>query len=264
VKSLLAERDKYHLYQQSVQDPKSECRFIVRTYRELRNKLPQKLREDFAGTALLSCEWVRRVPEGVATAIDLDGLTLEYAYAKVLSTLGDERSRVRLVCGDVLDARGFKPDVVTAYNFSYFVFRTRALMKTYFTRVRRALAKDGVFFLDIFGGPEAQAIMVERSERRGFTYVWDQAAYNPITGEARCHIHFEFPDGTRMRRAFSYEWRLWTLPEIKELLAEVGFDRVDVYWEGTNYETLGGNGVFRRSLRGDNSDSWIAYIVAAK
>jgi hypothetical protein len=28
-----------------------------------------------------------------------------------------------------------------------------------------------------------------------------------------CHIHFDFEDGSRLERAFSYDWRLWSLPE---------------------------------------------------
>ena len=45
------------------------------------------------------------------------------------------------------------------------------------------------------------------------------------------HIHFEFTNGSRLKRAFTYEWRLWTLPEIRELLGEAGFSRSTVYWE---------------------------------
>jgi SAM-dependent methyltransferase len=264
MKSLLPARDKFKLYQKSVQDPKSECRFALRVYRELRNKLPRALREDFAGTALLSCEWVRRVPGGRAVAVDLDRATLEYARKHSLAQLGPARSRVTLLQANVLEAKGFRPDVVTAYNFSYFVFKTRDLLKKYFTRVYRSLAKDGIFILDIFGGPEAQAIMEERYTYNDFTYVWDQAAYNPITAEARYRIHFEFPDGSRLRNAFVYEWRIWNLSEIKDLLGEVGFDQIHVYWEGTDTSGIGGNGVFRRSLRGDDALSWIAYVVASK
>jgi len=30
-------------------------------------------------------------------------------------------------------------------------------------------------------------------------------------------------------RAFSYYWRMWTLPELQELLQEAGFVKVTVY-----------------------------------
>ena len=147
---------------------------------------------------------------------------------------------------------------------SFFIFKSRAVLRQYFSRVYETLGDDGVFFLDLYGGPEAQRVQEERSRQKGFTYVWDQAQYNPITGETLCHIHFEFPDGTRMKRAFTYDWRLWSLPEVKDILIEVGFKTVDVYWEGTDEDTMGGNGIFRVSKKGDDSLSWIAYLSAAK
>jgi cyclopropane fatty-acyl-phospholipid synthase-like methyltransferase len=196
--------------------------------------------------------------------IDLDRPTLEYAKSHSLGALGPRSARVNLIHGDVLQAQGFRPDVVAAFNFSYFVFKSRKVLRRYFTRVRQTLAKEGIFFLDLYGGPEAQKIQEESSRQEGFTYVWDQAHYNPITGETRCHIHFDFPDGTRMERAFTYDWRLWTLPEVRDLLEEAGFSKVQVYWEGTDTKTMGGNGIFRLSRRGDDSLSWIAYVVAIK
>jgi hypothetical protein len=90
----------------------------------------------------------------------------------------------------------------------------------------------------------------ERRRQKGFTYVWDQVSYNPITGAKVCHIHFEFKDGTRMNKAFTYEWRLWTLPEITELLTEAGFKNVTVYWEGDDGDG-GGSGIFRPSTKGE-------------
>ena len=257
-------RDKYQLYQASVQDPPNEVKFIRRVYRRFRKKDPVKLREDFCGTAILACEWVRRIPDGRAVGIDLDPETLEYARAHSLPALGPKASRVTLIRGDVLKASGFRPDVVAAFNFSYYVFKKRAVLKQYFRRVRGSLARDGIFVMDCYGGPEAQMIQEEETEQDGFTYVWDQVRYNPITGETLCRIHFVFPDGTRMKNAFTYDWRLWTLPELRDLLEEVGFKRIEVYWEGTDEETGGGNGVFRPSMKGDDSVSWIAYVVAVK
>ena len=48
----------------------------------------------------------------------------------------------------------------------------------------------------------------------------------------QCHIHFKFPDKTKIKNAFTYNWRLWTMVEIRELLSEAGFANVVVYWEG--------------------------------
>ena len=154
-------------------------------------------------------------------------------------------------------------DIVVAMNFSYQLFKTRDALRHYFHTVHESLGNDGIFFIDVYGGYESFREIEEATEYDNFTYIWDQARYNPITGEALCHIHFDFPDGTRMKRAFTYDWRLWSLPEVQDLLGEVGFRSVEVLWEGTDSDGEG-NGIFRRSKKGDDSSCWVAYIVAAK
>ena len=266
---------KHILYQLSVQNPEFEVGFIRRVYKRQRGREPRRLREDFCGTGILACEWVRRIPDGEAVGLDLHAPTLEWGLEANVSRLDGKADRVSLVECDVLDATGYEfasggpgADIVVAFNFSYFVFKARQTLLDYCRRVHQTLDRGGLFFLDLYGGPEAQVEQEEsrRVEEEGeeFDYVWDQAKYNPITGETLCHIHFDFDDGTRMRRAFSYDWRLWSLPEIQDLLSEAGFRMVEVYWEGTDHSDGGGNGVFRRSTRGDDSRSWICYIVAVK
>jgi hypothetical protein len=259
----MIKRDKHQLYQVSVQDPVSEVKLIKRCYRGLRKKDAETLREDFCGTAILSKTWVELTPEGSAMGVDLHKPTLDYARRTNAESLGPRADSLDLVHGNVLDPRVETSDIVVAFNFSYFVFKTREVLTTYFSRVYDDLASDGVFFLDIYGGPEAQVVQEESTEHDGFTYVWDQARYNPITGETLCHIHFDFPDGTRMNRAFTYDWRLWSLPEVKDILIDAGFRTVEVFWEGTD-DDGDGNGIFRRSKKGDDSSCWVAYIVAAK
>ena len=77
------------------------------------------------------------------------------------------------------------------------------------------------------------------------------------------HIHFEFTNGTRMKRAFSYEWRLWTLPEIRELLAEAGFSRSTVYWEDRDANGDGTN-TYRPRRHARQEPAWVVYIVAER
>lgn len=255
-------RDRHQLYQISVQNTKSEVAFMRRVFRKTRGREARTLREDFCGTAILSATWVERVPEGRAQGVDLDLPTLEYARRVNVEPLGDRAERVELIHGNVLEPGKSRPDVVAAYNFSYFIFKKRGELLEYFRKVRGSLGSEGIFFLDIYGGPEAQFIQEEETDHGEFTYVWDQARYNPITGEILCHIHFDFEDGPRMKRAFTYDWRLWGLPEVQDALAEAGFSQVDVYWEGTDRESGEGNGVFKKSLQGDNSLCWVAYIVA--
>jgi hypothetical protein len=156
-----------------------------------------------------------------------------------------------------------KVDAVGAFNFSYWIFQTRPLMIQYFERIREALKDDGIFFLDAFGGYESMEEMKEKTKYDGFSYIWEQAKYSPVTGEMICHIHFKFPDKSKLKKAFTYVWRLWTLPEIKELLLEAGFRNPTVYWEGTDADGEG-DGVFTPDEHGEADAGWIAYIVAEK
>ena len=77
------------------------------------------------------------------------------------------------------------------------------------------------------------------------------------------HLLTWFPDGTKIKLAFTYDWRLWTLPELTELLAEAGFSKTRVLWEGDDGDG-GGNGEFTEQATGVADLAWIAYIVAEK
>lgn len=256
------ERDRHWLYQQAVQCPEADVKFFDRVYKHKNGKLPSRLHEDFCGTAALAAEWVRTRPGNRALGIDLDRPTLEWGRKHNVAPLGDAASRVDLVHGNVLAARQDKADVVAAMNFSYFIFKQREQLREYFATVRQALARGGVFILDIFGGWEAQALEEEEKGLEGFDYFWDQEAYDPVTHETLFHIHFHLDEGVWMRKAFTYDWRLWTVPEVREVLAEAGFHSSDVYWENTDRKTGEGNGVFRRVQRAETCPGWIAYIVA--
>jgi len=76
-------------------------------------------------------------------------------------------------------------------------------------------------------------------------------------------IHFRFPDGTELKNAFTYDWRLWTVPELREALANAGFRKVTVWWEGSDEEG-GGDGNFRPVQHGEACAGWIAYLVAER
>ena len=134
--------------------------------------------------------------------------------------------------------------------------------------VRASLNAQGLFVLDAYGGPYSMEPMGEDDIERtpvkgGFTYVWDQHEFNAIDHSVVNHIHFEFKDGSKLERAFTYEWRFWTLPELRELLAEAGFSRSHVYWEDED-EDGDGTGVYRARKHADNGGAWVAYIIAEK
>lgn len=261
--------DRHELYQLSVQDVEAEIDFVDATYTELRGRPARRLREDFCGTAATACEWVRRRPGNVSVGVDLDGPTLDWGRQRNIRTLpGDGDSRVTLLQKDVRKPgpKGAGVDIVLAMNFSYWIFKTRDELRGYFESVLEGLDDDGVFFLDFYGGSDT---MIEQEEvrkiSRHLTYIWDQHSYNPVTGDMVCKIHFRFPDGTEMREAFTYEWRLWTLPEVRELLVEAGFEDVAVWWEGTDPDDeTDGNGEYEPTMRGEADPAFICYIVSQK
>jgi SAM-dependent methyltransferase len=256
--------DRHELYEAAVQDAQGEVEFIQDTYRALRGRPARILREDFSGTASMSCRWVAQGPKCRATAVDIDPAVLDWGRAHRVSRLRPaQQRRLRLVAANVLSVQTGRADVIAALNFSYWVFKRRDTLRRYFRSTHRALRPGGMLFLDAFGGYEAFKVLKERRRERRFTYVWDQAAYQPVSGEILCHIHFRFPDGSRQDRAFTYDWRLWTLPEIREILADAGFRRVTVYWEGDDGKG-GGNGEFKPEPHGEAEAGWIAYIVAEK
>lgn len=251
--------DRHVLYEKSVQDAQAEIKFIDRVFRG-RGRAPLSLREDFCGTALLCARWVESKPERKATGIDLDRDTLDWGIEHNLAPLGDAQNRVKLLEQDVRDKLRQKFDVTLALNFSYWVFKTREMMRTYFANVRSSLEPDGAFILDAYGGWEAQEPMFEpRKIKGGFTYVWDQDGFDPISHDVLNHIHFEFKDGTKLDRAFSYDWRFWSLPEIQELLHEAGFEHVEVWWDDTSDEQ---DANYKPRKHVSNQPGWIAYIVA--
>ena len=256
--------DRHELYEASVQSVPDEVEFLTSTFAELTGRQAQTLREDFCGTAAAACEWVRANRRRKAVAVDIDPAVLAWGRDRHVAALKPgQRKRLALIEGDVRTARTGRVDIAVAFNFSWWTFKTRRELKAYFRAVHRSLAADGVFVLDIYGGSDAYVEGRDETQYELFTYVWEQANFDPVTARYQCHIHFRFPDGSRMRRAFSYDWRLWTLPELRELLAEAGFARSVVYWQGED-EDGEPNGEFAAVEEGEADPAWIAYVAACK
>lgn len=257
--------DKHRLYQWSVQSPDADLDFAVKLYKARQKRVPRHFREDFCGTGLMAASWIARGRKYTAEGFDIDAATLEWGRMNNFAQLGEDCARAVLHCADVREPSLRPPDLRCAQNFSWFVFKTRRELLEYFSGAYRDLAPGGLFFMDIFGGPQAVEEMHEETEmEEGFTYVWHQEKFFPITGEYRASIDFAFPDGTDMTRAFSYDWRLWSVPESVEVLRDAGFKKIDVYWEQIGEDGIHGNGIYKRSKRGENWLSWVAYIVCHK
>ena len=257
--------DRHVLYENSVQSVDTEIDFVDETFTRLRGRVASKLREDFCGTANTSCEWVRRRPGNYAIGVDLDEDVTAWGRDHHINKLdSDQQERIGISNDNVLTVTTEPQDAVLAMNFSYFVFKTREQLRDYFRNVYRGLIDDGIFFLDCFGGYDAFRVMKEKTPYDDYSYVWEQAAFNPITNDITCHIHFKFKDGSWLKPAFTYEWRLWTLPELQELLKEAGFKKVVIYWQGWDEDEQEGNGEFEPVQEADADAGWICYIVAEK
>ena len=270
--SLAARADRHALYERAVQCPEAEVEFLAETFAALRARPARSLGEDFCGTAALCRAWVGRGGASTALGVDSDPRVLAWASQRLATLPAETAAQARLCEADVratvAGGAGAGLDLITALNFSWWLISERDGLRRYFQQVRRRLAADGVFVLDAYGGYDAvreitEARAVEDDGSGAFTYIWEQADYDPVSGVMLCHIHFAFPDGSRLDRAFSYRWRLWTLPEVREVLAEAGFARVTVYWQGWDADGEP-DGVFRPAARGTADAGWICYLSAEK
>ena len=254
--------NKHDLYQKAVQEPEADTEFMEKVFRDKFKHTPLVMREDFCGTGFLSATWVAEKKERRAIGYDLDPDTVNWGVENNLSDLdSDQRSRIELRIADVLDAPKEPVDIVCAMNFSWWIFKKRNQLLKYFRSVRSSLLDEGLFVLDMYGGSEAYEEMEEEREKEDFSYIWDQEKVCGITDEVLCHISFHFPDGSKMKKAFTYDWRRYGMRETQEILIDAGFSSVEVYWEGTD-EDGEGDGDFTLQTEAENSEAWIAYLVA--
>lgn len=267
-KATAAERaDPLDLYVRSVQSPEHDVDFLSGIFRRFIGGTPKRLREDFCGTGAVAAAWAGKGRSREAWGVDLDGPTLAWGERRYRQRLGPKtRRRLSLVEGDVRDTETPPVQVLCAQNFSYFVFKEREELLTYFAASRRRLDPlGGVFVVDVFGG--YASIEDDRSEvtdHGDFDYVWEQHRYDPIGAHGIYKIHFRFPDGSSLDDAFVYDWRMWTLPEVRDAMAEVGFDEVVVYWEEEDPETGEGTGVFSPRREANCDPAWNAYVVGVR
>ena len=270
-KLTMAERaDKFVCYQKSVQTPEHEVEFFEQAYREANgSKKPYSLREDFCGTFAICCDWVRANKKRTALGVDLCSETLQWGRDNNLSELNPEQqSRVRLLEQDVRKKNRPQVDVLAAQNFSFWLFKTRPELLEYFRIARSNLKPGGVMVMDMMGGGDCyQEDSVDKRTikkgKKGFQYWWEQASFNPVNADASFYISFKFADGSKLKRAFEYHWRFWTIPEVRELLKEAGFSESHVYWENDD-EGSDTYGTWSRGTDAPSNPSWICYIVAIK
>ena len=262
--------DPHDLYQKSVQSPENDIEMLSTYFKSYTKKPLRLFREDFCGTAYLSSYFVTQHPKNQAIGVDLDWPTLNWGIKHNVSALTpDEQQRLSLVNANVLDVRQPLSQLIGAFNFSYMVFRDRPIFLQYLVNAKRSLHPGGLFMLDIWGGSESQVLQEEQREIDNsddenigdFIFTWDQDVFDPTTYFCTTRIHFSFRDDSELRNAFVYHWRMWTIPEVTELMKDAGFQDVHFLWEGTDPETQEGTGTYHRVEQGDADPAWIAYIV---
>lgn len=222
--------DKHAYYEACVQSPKH----MVPMLRAIHGGSPTVLGEDFAGTCHLSKHWVDAVDSGRAIGIDLDEDTLHHhpADERITKIAGDVRT-----AGDLADIRA---DVIFVGNFSIGEIHDRADLVAYFARVRERLNPGGVFVCDTYGG---ESSFLEGHVHRHhphpddpaarIRYTWEQREADPLTGLVLNALHFRTERSgvvsDEIDDAFVYDWRLWSVPELRDAMAEAGLVETDVY-----------------------------------
>ena len=259
--------DKFVCYQHSVQEPDHEVRVFDQVYREAYKTKPMTLREDFCGTFAVSCEWAKSDKNRQAIGLDICPETLAWGTENNLGKLKAKvAERIEVLEQDVRSRTVPKVDVLAAQNFSFWCFKTRAEVVNYFKTACENLGEKGVMVMDMMGGKECYASGVTDKRtiikgKEGFKYHWEQAYFNPVTADCSFFIHFKFGDGSMIRKAFEYHWRFWTIPEVREMLAEAGFSTSKVYWDIADEDE---DADWQAVDEAPNDDSWLCYVVGIK
>ncbi|KAF3644204.1 hypothetical protein FXO38_20302 [Capsicum annuum] len=298
---------KFSLYQQSVQ-ARISISFFKFFLMYVGGRVPLHFQEDFCGTALLSTEWLHGDARRTAIGLDLDVEALDWCMENNVNKVGaDVSSRIFLFHGNVLqpleaklvnaatqnrmqnvtleDSEGDSPkhklmkdfqflgrDIVCAFNYSCCCLHSRQELVSYFKHALCALnKKGGIFVMDLYGGTSAEHELRMQRKFPNFTYVWEQAEFDIIKRKTRISLHFNLHKPQRkIRHAFSYSWRLWSLPEIKDCLEEAGFQSVH-FWirhmpdceeiRSTYGLSAGRDIKYEEVSSFQQQDSWNAYIV---
>ena len=236
---------------------------MARIYRKKRGRDARVLREDFCSTAALATAWAKLDRDNRAIGVDFDPEPLAWARKHRFPTVPELTSRIELVEADVRVARKPAADIACGLNFSWWIFRERKDLLAYLRASRQGLRDGGMLLLNAYGGTYAERSIIERSKKKAtrsvdgrplpaFTYVWEQAHVNAVDRNMLAYIHFEI-GRKKLARAFTYDWRLWTMPELRDVALEAGFGEFEVYAEVDGH-------VSKKKLI-DNHDCWFTNAV---
>lgn len=262
--------DALECYELCVQSPRHVAAFL----RAAHGNEPDHLREEFCGTAAVSRRWAGE--GGRAVAIDFDEPTL--ARAAELAATSGVSPRIRFRHDDCI--RPTQPtasdaaDIIFVGNFSIGYIHTRTDLLEFLHRTRDILSRGlggfggGIFACDTYGGAGAfrlGGIQRQHPGRAGevIHYTWVHEAADPATSMVRNSISFRVvKDGEVVQewpRAFVYEWRLWSIVELREAMLEAGFTGVEVY---KDVNVAPGERPRPAVDSSDYGDDWIVMLVA--
>ena len=165
-------------------------------------------------------------PDHSAICVDLDAQALDR-----LTEMLDPALRPKLTTRNINVFDAHDPvDILAALNFSLCEIHERERLVRYLRNAKERLNPGGIFVADLYGGADAMAIGESEEEHAdGLRYIWEQRAANPLTGRVVNAMHFHLPTGETLRDAFVYDWRLWSVPELRDAMADAGFYSSEVH-----------------------------------
>lgn len=249
--------DRFDLYELAVTSPLPLARFL----KAVHGRRPRVLGEDFSGSGALSRAWVEIDSRNQAILVDRD--------REALSRTGSH-PRLKKLRSDVMRANE-RCDILACTNFPICYWHTRPELIAYLRHARSRLNRRGVFIADLYGGSDAftpgtTMQKLRRPDGKPLWYTWEQREADPISGRVLNALHFRTP-GPRGRmqafkNAFTYDWRLWSIPELTEAMHDAGFGNIDVY--DSLGDAVDQHGDLHVRPAAELDDPFVVYIVARR
>ena len=259
---------RYRLYERAVLSPAFEVAFFDRVFGDaFAGATPFRLREDFCGTGAIARTFAAQSDQHLALGVDLDADVLAFAAAEGAPTSGLQWSAQDVRSTNHARDRAFfgptGPDVISAQNFSWCGLHTRSELLRYFSACHAALGAQGVLVLDCLGGSDRErGGDHDRRDVGACVVTFRQATFDVVTRRAEFHLDFTL-EGHTHHSAFTYDWRLWTIPETRDILLDAGFDDVIVYWEAR--DAFGAaTSHYAPTTSEPGCKRFVAYLVAIK
>jgi len=189
-------------------------------------------------------------------------------------------ARLSARVGDVRDETA-SVDVIWVGNFSIGYHHDRPGLLAYLGHVRTRLEAGGVFVCDTYGGESAfllgevhryhqlpKALAPDGTGGWRVRYTWEQREADPLTGMVTNALHFRVERAgvieAELIDAYVYRWRLWSVPELRDAMAEAGLRHTAVYGQLPEAVDEGGRPYIRPIEGPDDLDDSFIVCVAAR